>query len=267
MSVSWPPRGVTPNNWPGASSRKGRTVNRSFSIYLDIVRFSAACLVYLYHSNKRLLVTDILPASHYGHASVIVFFVLSGFVISYVAHTKETHWIYFAASRVSRVYSVVIPTLILTLLLDYVGRQTYPELYDYPFDQLFIRLLASLLMLNEVWLVSITTLSNVPFWSITYESWNYLVFALITFLPGRTGFILAALVVLAVGPKLLLLLPVWFAGVWLYRCQRLSQISEGFGAALAIVSYSPFHFFTAWMSLPSSRPGRQLPWASIGFAR
>ena len=52
-------------------------MNRAFSTYLDLVRFSAACLVYLWHSNMRLLTTELLPASGYGHSSVIVFFVLS----------------------------------------------------------------------------------------------------------------------------------------------------------------------------------------------
>ena len=44
-------------------------MNRAFSIYLDLVRFLAACLVYLYHSNQRLLSTEILPVSNYGHSS------------------------------------------------------------------------------------------------------------------------------------------------------------------------------------------------------
>ena len=211
-------------------------MNRSFSVYLDIVRFCAACLVYLYHSNMRLLVTEPLPASNYGHASVIVFFVLSGFVISYVADTKEKHWIDFAASRLSRIYSVVVPTLVLTLVLDGVGRRLYPELYDYPFDLLAVRLVASLLMLNEVWFVSITSLSNVPFWSITYEAWYYVLFALVFFLPGRLGLWAAAGLLLVLGPKVLLLMPVWASGVVLYRWRLLHDISLGLGAWLTVIS-------------------------------
>lgn len=211
-------------------------MNRSFSVYLDLVRFIAACLVYLYHSNMRLLVTDILPASKYGHASVIVFFVLSGFVITHVATTKEKHWIEFTASRLSRIYSVVVPALVLTPILDFVGRQLYPALYDYPFDLLAVRLVASLLMLNEVWFVSITSLSNVPFWSITYEAWYYVLFALVWFVPGRVRWWLAGALLLLIGPKLLLLLPVWASGVVLYRWRRLQDISAGCGAALVLVS-------------------------------
>lgn len=53
-------------------------MNKSFSIYLDLVRFTAACLVYLWHSNKRLLMVDVPPAASFGHSAVVVFFVLSG---------------------------------------------------------------------------------------------------------------------------------------------------------------------------------------------
>ena len=86
-------------------------MNRSFSVYLDVVRFTAAFLVYLYHSNQRFLSEAILPASHYGHSSVIVFFVLSGFVIAFVTDTKESRLPAYAASRISRVFSVTVPAI------------------------------------------------------------------------------------------------------------------------------------------------------------
>ncbi len=202
-------------------------MNRAFSIYLDLVRFGAACLVYLYHSNQRWLITDKLPFSNYGHTSVIVFFVLSGYVIAHVTERKENDWVSYSASRASRVYSVVLPALVLTLVLDAVGRHLLPDVYSgYPFDQLLVRSLASLLMLNEVWFVSITTLSNVPYWSITYEFWYYVLFGLVTFLPGRVGLVAAGLLLLALGPKIALLAPLWIAGVVLQRWKALARLPE-----------------------------------------
>lgn len=227
-------------------------VTRPFSIYLDLVRFVAACLVYLYHANMRLLVTDILPASQYGHPSVIVFFVLSGFVIAYVADTKEKRWQDFAASRLARIYSVALPAIVLTLVLDLAGRRLYPALYDYPIDYALVRMLASALMLNEVWFVSITAFSNVPYWSVTYEIWYYVLFALVTFLPRRLGLPVALALLLLLGPKILLLLPIWVAGVVLYRWRRLQQVSAGFGLALALVSgvaIVAFHAFGVFAQL------------------
>jgi peptidoglycan/LPS O-acetylase OafA/YrhL len=200
-------------------------MGKSFSIYLDLVRFVAACLVYIYHSNQRLLVHDILPASTYGHSAVMVFFVLSGFVIAFITDTKERHWAAYAASRISRVYSVALPAVFLTIALDGVGRHLYLALYDYPFDQFLLRSAASLLLLNELWFVSITSFSNVPYWSICYEMWYYVAFGFAMFLPRRLGMLAVAMLALVLGPKVVLLAPIWMLGVLLYRWQRLRHIS------------------------------------------
>lgn len=211
-------------------------MNKPFSIYLDLVRFTAACLVYLYHSNQRWLTESILPASNFGHSSVIVFFVLSGFVIAYITDTREKTFATYAASRISRVYSVAFPAVFLTIALDAVGRQLYPVAYGYPFDNFLVRGAASLLLLNEVWFVSITSFSNVPYWSICYEIWYYVAFGMVMFLPRRVGLISLALLALALGPKVILLAPIWGVGVLLYRWKRLATISESMGWLLAIGS-------------------------------
>jgi peptidoglycan/LPS O-acetylase OafA/YrhL len=211
-------------------------MSKTFSIYLDFVRFMAACLVYVYHSNQRLLVSDVLPASNFGHSSVIVFFVLSGFVIAYITATKENKLSSYAASRISRVYSVVLPTILLTIVLDAVGRQLYPALYAYPFDKFFLRGIASFLLLNEVWFVSITSFSNVPFWSICYELWYYVAFGIFAFFPRKASLALLALLGLFLGPKIVLLAPIWVAGVILYRWESLSRMSESWAWLLVLVS-------------------------------
>lgn len=224
-------------------------MNKGFSIYLDLVRFVAACLVYLYHSNRRLLIEDILPANNYGHSAVIVFFVLSGYVIAYVTDTREKNWMDYTASRLSRIYSVALPTVFLTILLDGIGRQLYPALYNVPFDQFAIRSVASLLMLNEVWLVSITSFSNVPYWSICFESWYYVAFGLLTFLPQRLGLLATAIVAVLLGPKIALLAPIWAAGVVLQRWKVLERMSERLGWCLVVGSTLAIVFFH-WIDIP-----------------
>lgn len=211
-------------------------MNKPFSIYLDLIRFAAACLVYLYHSNQRWLSESILPASNFGHSSVIVFFVLSGFVIAYITDTREKTFATYAASRLSRVYSVALPAVFLTVALDAIGRQLNPAAYGYPFDHFLLRGAASLLLLNEVWFVSITSFSNVPYWSICYEMWYYVAFGLVMFLPRRVGLMAVALLALALGPKVVLLAPIWGLGVLLYRWKTLATLSEPIGWLLAIGS-------------------------------
>ncbi len=201
-------------------------MNKGFSVYLDLVRFVAACLVYIYHSNQRLLVEEILPASNFGHSSVIVFFVLSGFVIAYVTDTKENTWTSYWASRLSRVYSVAVPAILLTLLLDSIGRTLLPALYaGYPYDQFVIRSLGSFLFANEVWFISITSFSNVPYWSICYEIWYYAAFGILMFMPRRTAIALLLLLAAALGPKIILLAPIWGMGVLLYYWQAPRRLS------------------------------------------
>ena len=212
-------------------------MNPAFSTYLDLMRFGAACMVYLYHSNQRRLVTEVLPLAHYGHAAVIVFFVLSGFVIAWVTDRKERDWHSYAASRLSRVFSVVVPALLLCLVADGIGRQLWDKPYGgYPYDQLAVRLGASLLMLNELWFVAITSLSNVPFWSITYEFWYYVLFALVTFLPRRWAWWAAGGLLLLLGPKIALLAPIWASGVLLYRWRALERIPLALAWAMVVVS-------------------------------
>jgi peptidoglycan/LPS O-acetylase OafA/YrhL len=212
-------------------------MNGPFSVYLDLVRFVAAVLVFVYHSNQRLLVQEVLPASNYGHSAVIVFFVLSGFVIAFVTDSKERDWRTYAASRLSRVYSVALPAVVLTLLLDAIGRQLYPALYQqYPWDQHVVRAAISLLMLNEFWFVSVTSFSNVPYWSITYEIWYYVAFGLLTFLPRRWGWAAVLALALLLGPKLVLLAPIWWLGVFLYRSRRLQEVSLAWAWVLLVVS-------------------------------
>ncbi len=211
-------------------------MNRGYSLYLDIVRFAAACLVYLSHSNVPWLVKGGIPASGYAHAAVIVFFVLSGYVIAYVTDVKERVWQDFAAARLSRIYSVAVPAVLLTVLLDAAGRMLYPGIYGYPFDRFAIRIPSSLLFLNEIWFVSITNFSNVPYWSVCYEAWYYVFFAILTFAPKRAGVVACVALALLLGPKIALLAPVWGLGVILYRWERLRFLSDSTAWLLVIGS-------------------------------
>ncbi|MCC6531365.1 MAG: acyltransferase [Burkholderiales bacterium] len=219
-------------------------MNRGFSLYLDIVRFSAACLVYLSHSNKRWLVDDPLPASGHAHAAVIVFFVLSGYVIAYVTDVKERVWHDYLAARLSRIYSVALPAVFLTIALDAAGRTLYPDIYGYPFDQFATRISSSLLFLNEVWFVSITSFSNVPYWSVCYELWYYVLFGILMFAPRKWALVLALGLLAVLGPKIALLAPIWILGALLYHWKRMRSLSYAaswalvIGSTLAIVGFT-----------------------------
>lgn len=195
-------------------------MHRTESLYLDLVRVCAALLVVSYHAHYYT--PGILPFTDFGHDAVVIFFVLSGYVIAFVTGTRERTLTRYAVSRLSRLMSVVVPALILTVIADAIGRGTdgaaiYDSLHGYPGDWPVIRVLSALTFTAELWFISIITLSNNAFWSLSFEFWYYVIYACWVFVPGRARYAATAIACLIVGPKILLLFPLWLMGVWLYR--------------------------------------------------
>ncbi|WP_296000814.1 acyltransferase [Rugamonas sp.] len=222
-------------------------MKKEFSLYLDLMRFVAAVLVVIYHSNSRLLSVAHLPFSNHGHAAVIVFFVLSGYVIAHITAQRENTPLEYWSSRLARFYSLALPVVLLCPLLDHFGRALAPAFYEgrgTP-DLIWLRMLTSLSFLNEVWTVSIMSFSNTPYWSLCYEMWYYIGFAIVIFTRGRSRATLLAAVALLLGPKILLLAPVWALGVVLQRWQWLQRLPPLPGALLWIASFAAYAGFQA----------------------
>ncbi len=214
-------------------------MNLQFSLYLDIIRFLAAILVVISHANVRYLSTEILPLSTHGHLAVMFFFVLSGFVIAFVTDKKENRFSLYWSSRISRIYSVALPVVLLTPIIDILGisLSEYPVIYaDHPGDLWQVRIIASLFFLNETWFFSIMSFSNTPYWSLCYEMAYYLIFSLAYFLKGTKRILIISLVCLIVGPKILLLFPIWLMGVYLYYSDDLKKIGSALGWFFFMIS-------------------------------
>jgi peptidoglycan/LPS O-acetylase OafA/YrhL len=226
-------------------------MNKATSVYLDVTRLLAACLVFVVHLiNNRLAgkLPVVWRLADLGDDAVMVFFVLSGFVIGYVVDTKEKTLESYAVSRAARMYSVALPALILTVVCDSIGTRLSPTLYQgwwYQADQPFWRLFANLFFLNELWFSSVRPFSNGPFWSLGYEVWYYAIFAAFTYSAGRARWGWTALVCLIAGPKILLLLPVWVYGVLAYRTSKHATIGPWLGLALAAAAAFGYWTFRA----------------------
>ncbi|WP_407244035.1 acyltransferase family protein [Klebsiella michiganensis] len=52
-----------------------------------------------------------------GTEAVVVFFVLSGYVIAYVSNNKENNYAAFFKARAIRIYSVLVPAILITFFL------------------------------------------------------------------------------------------------------------------------------------------------------
>jgi len=170
--------------------------------------------------------------------AVTIFFVLSGYVIAYVADGKELSARVFMVSRAARIYSVALPALVLTFSLDAVGRAITPGLYNaswgYQSGHQVWQFVANALFVNRLWFSDVTPGSDLPFWSLGYEVWYYVIFAMWMFLSGRQRLwaVLGGLAI--VGPPIVAMFPIWLLGAACYHLSRTGRIGPRTGAVLCI---------------------------------
>lgn len=235
-------------------------MSRCFSLYLDLLRLLAALVVVVAHAVYHCTDWARWWPNSLGHNAVVVFFLLSGYVIAYVADHKENSARAFWLSRFARIYSVAVPALVLTVLADQIGLAIRPGFYDGGLttqDHFWVRLLASLLFVNELWLVSIMPFSNSAYWSLCYEMGYYLLFSLWCF-GGARRHLWILLAVLVIGPKILLLAPVWLLGVVVYHHRGWRTLGEAacwalwLGSLVGVVVYQGLDLgaaLSAWTKL------------------
>ena len=180
--------------------------HEALAIYLDLLRWVAAFAVLLAHVRHLVLVDlkfAVQPSvaikafylvTGFGHEAVIVFFVLSGYL---VGGTTLQKWQrsgvdlggYFAA-RISRIYTVLLPALFLGVVLDQVGLTWFDvsHIYSDPTsyrtvsmpEPIGARLTPMTLAGNVLMLqgIAVPVLgSNGPLWSLSWEWWYYCLFA------------------------------------------------------------------------------------------
>lgn len=219
-------------------------MNRTVSTYLDLVRFLAATMVFITHASYDRFTSGWLNGlSGFGNDAVMVFFVLSGYVIAYVTDKKENNYKVYFLARFARLWSVVVPALVLTVTLDYIGSRIDYSVYAgwwFRPDDPFWRILANLFFVNELWFASIRPFSNGPFWSIGYEFWYYVAFAALIFGRSKWRWVLFVLCAVVMGPKILLLMPIWLIGVLTYEKSKNLQSSSVLGWLLILGSIAGY---------------------------
>ena len=206
-----------------STSSRHRSINRlpchmlkkipqHFSAYLDLVRFAAAVGVVLYHLKTNEVgppaILRILPGI--GHEFVVVFFVLSGYVIAAAVDKKPASLGDYALDRLARIYSVAVPTLLISTATALgMGLGTVGEA--------FTGLAANLTFVGQSWSANVIPPTNPAFWSLCYEVMYYALFGCAMYLRGGARVAACVAVAAIAGPKVLLLLPCWLAGVAAYH--------------------------------------------------
>ena len=99
------------------------------SLLLDFLRLAAAILVLYSHALVFWYPASVGSMPLVAHAAVIVFFVLSGYVIAFVSSRREVSAEAYAVARLARIASVGVPALLLTALLQLIGAHFNPDYY------------------------------------------------------------------------------------------------------------------------------------------
>jgi peptidoglycan/LPS O-acetylase OafA/YrhL len=207
-------------------------------VHLDAFRAVAALEVFAGHLRQFFLVdygATVHPrlgarllflATGFGHAAVVVFFVLSGYLISrgVVDRIRSHRWSWrpYLVQRWSRLYAVLVPALLLGAAWDTATIAYLPAPMAAVAAQVRARLqlgigLGNLFFLQEV---AVPVLgSNGPLWSLSYEFWYYLIFpcfaigALGRGVVRRVAYVLAAVILLlALGQRMSGYFAIWLLG-------------------------------------------------------
>ena len=208
----------------------------AISAYLDFMRFTAALAVLLGHMEQDGLYMAWMPLSWFSHEAVVVFFVMSGFIICSTTLHKGRSWTDYVAARAARIYSVALPAIVFSVCLAWlVPPQT--QVSDATFSNLrpiaTWDVVSSLLFLNESWLNPAALTLNVPYWSLCYEVRYYILFGAFFFVRGRMRWPVLLCLAAVAGPAIMVLLPVWAAGAWLARYgHKLPALGPGLAALL-----------------------------------
>jgi peptidoglycan/LPS O-acetylase OafA/YrhL len=247
------------------------------SVLLDLIRGLAATFVLLSHARNLLFIDYpqisvhrawfFLPylISSAGHQSVVIFFVLSGFLIggSIFRSLDRGTWSMpsYLAHRCTRLWIVLLPGLLSCLLFDRLGQHFgwAPALYagrvpNHITVNSFQSSTASVFLGNLFFLQTIrvpTFGSNTALWSLANEFWYYLLFPLVwlALLPRSTALssrivnlVLAALIVWLITPSIRLEFLTWILGAFLALLPAPS--CSGWLRACAAALYLPLFFLS-----------------------
>lgn len=148
--------------------------------------------------SSNLLQKALYLVTGFGHQAVMVFFVLSGFFVggAVLRSGSQFRWLKYGIDRLSRLWTVLIPALLLTALLDLalpapVLAGAFSSTWNSgpgptaPYSATPATFLGNLFFLQTVFTPVYGT--NNPLWSLANEFWYYLLFPLHAYAAGLIG--------------------------------------------------------------------------------
>ncbi len=254
--------------------------HKEFSLWLDVLRWLAAFAVLLSHAHHRVFVQygdapkaarniaylALTGVSSFGAPAVIIFFVLSGFLVggTSLAKLQEKRFDLreYVVSRIVRLWIVLLPVLLITrLMLDLTsvatGDPTLPVGVTKNFD---------VMACNAAFLQTTVFCrqygGNGALWSLFQEAWYYVawpplmlglfaknVSALnrVFLIIASAGLLTVLSLIQAIGPVILLYFTLWLLGIGAaVLAKPILPLKPLISAALFLVSLSIWRF--AWHS-------------------
>lgn len=202
-------------------------MNMQLSFYLDLLRFVSAVLVFFSHVSP-FIGGYLWQVGGLGHESVVVFFVLSGFVIAYVCYERKESCFDYVVNRVSRIYSVAIPAIVITFLTYFFLDIFHPNILadmNQPFYSFFRTFMTAVTFTNQSWF-STTIYVNLPYWSMGYEVLYYIFFGCFFYAKGFKRIVFLVFVIFVMGPSIFMYLPIWLAGVLCFKLKDKADINR-----------------------------------------
>lgn len=233
-------------------------VSDSKSILLHAVRWMAALIVLLGHA--QMYARQKTGSAAFGweyigdhaHAAVVIFFVLSGFVIAWsVDRSAQLSWKKYYVDRFSRLYSVLPVAILFTVALDRIGAHfssAYANPLLIPQDHYWVRFLVNFFSVQGFQGYRVQFGSNPALWSIGYEFFYYIVFGLIYFWREifHSRVKLASLVVLILfvlaGAKITSYFMIWLLGFLAYRIQKKISLGVSYFWVFLLAALAVNHF-------------------------
>lgn len=239
--------------------------------------FKSGFIPYSGEFPQGLITKQLLRPEGYGHAAVIIFFVLSGFLVGnklinlYSSSNVDAEWPSFLVDRFARIFVVLWPAVVLTGivflgLMTFTPDATFVKDGNWAFDLLgpisndhfFSRWVGAVFLFNEFFVPTLET--NSPLWSLSYE-WFYYIIALGSVLILRRVLSIGAILIISYGTLLLYVSArvqpdVIFSGInWIFGLLARVAFNNGMlsgwmSRVLGIASVFAILFIEKWHQMP-----------------
>lgn len=273
MDTKWQPSGLLSSPMTSTSVREPT----QGSVHLDALRGAAALVVFTNHTRAlyfpdthvdfpgtHAALAGLAPAAS-GHAPVgleqygeikvasevvVVFFVLSGYLVGGTVlrsmRLGTWSWPPYLIKRLTRLYVVLIPALVIGIGLDYLGFHIFGagNIYmtpsgiglittDFLIDRFRWTVFAGNLLFLENFRVPYAG-TNVSLWSLANEFWYYLIFPMLCLAAMSRRrvserilwFILAIATLFFVGKSIAILFLIWMMGAAVSQLPRNIKLSK-----------------------------------------